>query len=92
MAIYLQGVKQIKQSGISARYIFIAPPSLQVLELRLRGRGTESEESVQKRLTQALKELEYSKIPGVHDKIIINDDLESAYRELEEFVYLPLNP
>jgi len=84
-----QGVKQIKNSGISARYVFVAPPSEAELEKRLRGRGTEKEESVQKRLAQAKVELEYSKTPGVHDIVIVNDDLEKAYKELEDFVYKP---
>ncbi|CCE26855.1 probable guanylate kinase [Claviceps purpurea 20.1] len=85
--IEMEGVKQIKQSSIAARYIFIAPPSLSALEARLRGRGTEDETSVQKRLAQAHKELEFSKTPGVHDKIIVNDDLDTAYKELEEYIY-----
>lgn len=58
-----------------------------VLEQRLRGRGTEKEESIQKRLAQAKNELDYSKTEGVHDLIIVNDDLEKAYTELEEFVF-----
>ncbi|KAG5983044.1 hypothetical protein E4U55_000940 [Claviceps digitariae] len=87
--IEMEGVKQIKQSSIAARYIFIAPPSLASLEARLRGRGTEDEASVQKRLAQAHKELEFSETPGVHDKIIINDDLDTAYKELEEYIYKP---
>ncbi|KID76740.1 Guanylate kinase [Metarhizium brunneum] len=85
--IEMEGVKQIKQSSIAARYIFIAPPSLETLEARLRGRGTENEASIQKRLNQANNELEFSKTPGVHDKIIINDDLDKAYNELEEYIY-----
>ena len=60
---------------------------MEVLEKRLRGRGTEKEESIQKRLAQARNELEYSETPGVHDLIIVNDDLENAYTELEEFVF-----
>lgn len=84
-----QGVKQIKQSTISARYVFIAPPSVKALEDRLRGRGTEKEESIQKRLEQAKVELEYSSTPGFHDKIIVNDDLDAAYKEFEDFVYKP---
>ncbi|EGR48601.1 uncharacterized protein TRIREDRAFT_107402 [Trichoderma reesei QM6a] len=88
--IEMEGVKQIKQSGISARYIFIAPPSIETLEQRLRGRGTETEQSIQERLAQAQKELDFSKTPGVHDIIIVNDDLESAYKKFEEFVYKPL--
>ena len=74
LLIGLQGVKQIRQSSKAARYVFIAPPSEQELEKRLRGRGTENEYNVQKRLNQAKKELEYSKTPGVHDLIIVNDD------------------
>jgi len=60
---------------------------MSVLESRLRGRGTEKEESVQKRLAQARTELEYSKTEGAHDLIIVNDDLETAYKELEEFIF-----
>ena len=82
-----QGVKQIKTSPLQARYVFIAPPSMEVLESRLRGRGTEKEENIQKRLAQAKNELDYSKTEGVHDLIIVNDDLEKAYKELEEFVF-----
>lgn len=71
--IEIEGVKQIKASGFPARFVFIAPPSEEELERRLRGRGTEKEEAIQKRLRQAKVELEYSKIPGMHDKIIVND-------------------
>ncbi len=87
--IEMEGVKQIKQSKFPARYIFIAPPSEEALEERLRGRGTEKEESIQKRLTQAKKELAYSKEPGAYDRLITNDDLSKAFAELEEFVYAP---
>jgi len=84
-----QGVKQIKQSHIAARFVFISPPSMKILEERLRGRGTEKEESIQKRLTQAKNELEYAETPGAHDIIIVNDDLEKAYQELEAFIFKP---
>ncbi|KAK5657633.1 hypothetical protein OQA88_2705 [Cercophora sp. LCS_1] len=87
--IEMEGVKQIKATGFPARYVFIAPPSEEELEKRLRGRGTDAEASIQKRLTQAKKELEFSKTPGVHDKIIVNNDLEAAYKELADFVYAP---
>ncbi|KAL2112046.1 hypothetical protein VUR80DRAFT_8723 [Thermomyces stellatus] len=85
--IEMEGVKQIKASGINARYVFIAPPSEEILEQRLRNRGTETEDSIQKRLRQAKNELEFSKTPGAHDIIIVNDDLETAYKELENFLY-----
>ncbi|UNI19914.1 Guanylate kinase [Purpureocillium takamizusanense] len=89
--IEMEGVKQIKQSDVPARFVFIAPPDCDILEARLRGRGTETEESIQKRLAQAKNELEYSKTPGVHDIIIVNDNLEKAYKQLEDFVYKPLD-
>lgn len=57
------------------------------MERRLRGRGTETEQSIQERLSQAQKELEFSQTPGVHDIIIVNDDLEESYKKFEEFVY-----
>jgi guanylate kinase len=84
-----KGVKQIKTSGFDARYVFISPPepALETLESRLRGRGTEKEESIQKRLLQAKNEIDYSKTEGVHDLIIVNDDLDTAYGELEEFIF-----
>ncbi len=92
--IEMKGVKQIqehqKRGTWDARYIFIAPPSVQALEERLRGRGTETEESVQKRMAQASRELEYAKTPGVHDLTIVNDDLERAYKELEDYIYKPV--
>ncbi|KAK1749800.1 guanylate kinase [Echria macrotheca] len=87
--IEMEGVKQIKATGFPARYVFIAPPSEEELEKRLRGRGTDKEESILKRLAQAKLELEYSKTPGVHDLIIVNNDLERAYKELVDFVYAP---
>lgn len=68
--IEMEGVKQIKASGMDARFVFVAPPSEEELEKRLRGRGTEKEESVLKRLEQAKRELEFSKTPGVHDLIV----------------------
>ncbi|TGJ87298.1 hypothetical protein E0Z10_g1441 [Xylaria hypoxylon] len=85
--IEMEGVKQIRKSSIDARFVFVKPPSFEALEQRLRGRGTEDESSVTKRLDQAKKELEYADIPGVHDIIIVNDNLDAAYKELEDYVY-----
>lgn len=88
--IDMNGVKNLKaDAGIDARYVFIKPSSFEALEARLRGRGTENEDDLQKRLSRARIELEYANMPGVYDKIIVNDDLERAYKELEGFVYRP---
>ena len=79
-------MKQVKKTDLKARYLFLSPPSLEVLEQRLTGRGTESKEAVEKRLKQAKVEMEFSKTPGVHDKIIVNDDLDTAYKEMSEWI------
>jgi guanylate kinase len=84
--IEMEGVKQIKaHPDIDARFLFVKPPSLEVLEERLRGRGTETEESLRRRLEQAGRELAFAE-EGVHDRVVVNDDLEKAYREVEEFM------
>ncbi|BFZ54229.1 guanylate kinase [Savitreella phatthalungensis] len=86
--IDMQGVKLVKalpSPGLNARYLFIAPPSEEVLEQRLRGRATDKEEAILARLAQAKAELAYANEPGAHDKIVVNDDLDKAYGELEAF-------
>lgn len=63
--------------------IFIAPPSLEILEARLRARATDTEETIQKRLQNARKELaEASKF----DLQVVNDDLDRAYRQIAEWL------
>lgn len=63
--------------------VFVTPPDLKTLEERLRARGTDSEEVIQKRLANASKELAQSRH---FDYRITNDDLESAYQTLKEIV------
>ncbi|KAI4202205.1 MAG: hypothetical protein LQ350_002720 [Teloschistes chrysophthalmus] len=84
--IEMEGVKQVKTTDLNARFLFLSPPSVEELERRLRGRGTEDEDSLKKRLDQAAKEMAFSKQEGVHDRIVVNDDLEKAYLEVEEWV------
>ncbi|CAJ0763217.1 20826_t:CDS:2, partial [Entrophospora sp. SA101] len=68
--IELQGVKSVKKTDLNARYLFIAPPSIEVLESRLRKRGTETESSIEARLKAAKEELEYADLEGSHDFIV----------------------
>lgn len=77
-------MKQVKKTDLNARYLFLQPPSVEILEKRLRGRGTDKEEDILARLKQAENEIEFAKT-GVHDQIIINDDLEKAWSEFEAF-------
>jgi guanylate kinase len=79
-------VKQVRNTNLNARFLFVAPPSVEELERRLRGRGTETEESIRKRVEQARVELEYAEREGSHDKVVVNDDLERAYKEMEEWI------
>mmetsp|Transcript_8221 Transcript_8221/g.6850 ORF Transcript_8221/g.6850 Transcript_8221/m.6850 type:complete len:164 (+) Transcript_8221:2-493(+) len=87
--IDVQGVESIKAStdlGFNPAYVFISPPSLEVLEKRLRDRNTETEEAIQKRLTTARKEMTYRDRPGFWDVVLINDDLDRCYGKLKAFV------
>ena len=87
--IDMQGVKQLKTSGLVAKYVFILPPSLEVLEQRLRERGTETEASLEKRLGAARAEMEYGRGEDNFQVVIVNDQLEKAYSQLRHCV-LPL--
>ncbi|MGB1055444.1 MAG: guanylate kinase [Flavobacteriales bacterium] len=75
--------------GDSALSIFVMPPSIGALELRLRGRGTEDEASVQKRLGKAAQELEAA---PAFDVQLVNDDLETAFSEATQLVSNFLQP
>lgn len=75
LEIEVQGCEQIKNLLPDCVTIFILPPSMEVLEKRLRRRGTESEEVLQGRLKTALSEIKYAEKA---DYIVINDKLEDA--------------
>lgn len=83
--IDMQGVKLVKNTDLNARYLFVAPPSIEELRARLEGRGTETAELLEKRLAAATSEMEYANT-GAHDKVIVNDDLDRAYQEFKEFI------
>ena len=80
--IDIQGVMKVKKSSLEPLYFFITPPSLEELEKRLRGRGTETEESIKKRLANSAKEMEYGHAAGNFDRIFVNADLKEAFEEL----------
>lgn len=82
-----QGVQAVKKTDLNARFLFLSPPSIEVLKQRLQARGTETPESFEKRIAAATAELEYSKQPGAYDRIIVNDDLEKAYKEFKDFIF-----
>ena len=67
----------------ACEFIFIMPPSFEELERRLRARGTESEESIRRRLANAKGEMDRA---GEYDHIIANDDLARAVREFTDLI------
>lgn len=75
-----QGALQVREATDEAVLVFIAPPSLEELRNRLTGRGTESAQEVEKRLSCAESELGYR---DKYDYIIINDDVETAAAKME---------
>ena len=72
------GLNLKKYFGEKALAVFIMPPSIEVLESRLRNRGSESEESLQKRVGKAVLELKYS---DEFDCIVVNDLLDKSSRD-----------
>ena len=82
--IDVQGADQLKAAYPAETVrIFLKPPSMGELERRLRARGTDSEESIQKRLMGAVKEMEHL---DRFDYVVVNDDLEAAYLQLAGIV------
>jgi len=84
--VEIEGVKNLKKTDLNCRFVFIKPPSFQALEQRLRSRGTESEESLLRRLAKAREELTYGEVPDNFDVVLVNDDIEEAYSNLRNFI------
>lgn len=84
LEIELEGARQVAKSFPSAQRIFIAPPSMAVLESRLRDRSTDSEAQIIKRLHHANLEVAAA---NEFDITIINDDLEIALQQLESAMF-----
>lgn len=77
--IEVQGALQVKTKRPETVRIFIAPPSWDELERRLKGRGTDSEEKIRNRLLRAKAELQTA---DVYDYFVINDSVDRAVREI----------
>ena len=85
LEIELAGARAIANIFPDAKRIFILPPSIEELEARIRTRGTNSEESIIKRLAIAREEIAAS---DEFDFQIVNDDLEKAIASLETAIFL----
>lgn len=84
LEIELEGARQIRRTFPKALRLFILPPSLWELEQRIRGRGTETEEAITKRLRRAQEEINAA---NEFDIQIVNDDLEKALESLEAALF-----
>jgi guanylate kinase len=80
LEIDVQGAAQIRGKLPLAIEVFILPPSREVLEQRIRARGQDTEEEIQRRLRRATQELELFR---EYDYVVVNDDLECAGRQLQ---------
>ena len=82
--IDVQGFKQVKQTSQDNVSIFILPPSLEELEQRLFNRGSESAESINKRLKNALIELRSAEI---FDYVVVNDEFDNTIKILSSILF-----
>ena len=84
LEIDVQGGLSVRASMPDAVLVFVEPPSVEELERRLRGRGTEDESQIETRLRNARSEMDRA---PEYDVRIVNDDLERACSELEEVIH-----
>jgi guanylate kinase len=89
LEIELEGARQVRRSFPAGFQVMIKPPSLEELERRIRGRGTDAEEAIQRRLERARVELAAE---AEFDATLLNGDLPQALAELEELLQLQDDP
>ena len=83
LEIDVKGAENVFKKVPDVVSIFIAPPSVEELRNRLKGRGTESDEVINNRVNAAAKELEYK---GLYKHVVINDKLEDAVEEIRQII------
>ena len=83
LEIEVQGALQVRSHYPEAVFVFVIPPTIDELEARLRGRGTETDEVIQKRLERAKAEFQY--IPK-YNYVLVNDTVNDAVSRLEAII------
>ena len=83
LEIEVLGARQVRERRDDACFIFLLPPSMKVLEDRLRGRGTDSPEQIRRRLERASKEIEEI---CDFDYAVVNDDLDRCVESVMEII------
>ncbi len=89
LEIELEGARQVRRHCPEAFQVFVRPPSLAELERRIRGRGTDSEEAIVRRLARAEEELQAE---PEFDAVVVNHELPQAVAELERLMGLEVTP
>ncbi|KAL3084046.1 hypothetical protein niasHT_033766 [Heterodera trifolii] len=85
--VELNGVRNFKALQFAAKFVLVRPPSIEVLEQRLRQRGSETEETIAKRLKHAKEDMEaVEKQPSLFDYVVINDILDKAYNDFLDVI------
>ena len=83
LEIEIEGAMKVRAKHPEGVYIFLFPPSIEALEERLKGRGTETDEVIAKRLARAKEEF---KMCTKYNYYVVNDDLEKAVEEIEAII------
>ena len=83
LVIEVEGAGNIRRLYPDCNTIFVRPPSYEELESRLRGRGTETEESIRRRMARAVEEMEYA---VDYNSVVVNDTVESCAEEIYELI------
>jgi len=86
--IDINGAKKIKENTSikSPYFVFVAPPSMKILEQRLRDRKTETEDAIQRRTANAQKEVDFGTAHGNFDEVLINNNLDHASLRLRQIL------
>lgn len=85
LEIELEGARQVRRTFPKGFQIFLAPPSFEDLESRIRGRGTDAEDAIQRRLRRAEEEL---RAVDEFDAVVVNDRIENALLQMERLMDL----
>lgn len=83
LEIEVQGALQVKEKFPQGTFLFLAPPDLEELENRIVGRGTESEETIRKRMEVAREEIE---LMDHYDYVVVNDEIEWACDRIRSII------
>eukprot|EP00501_MAST-03F_sp_TOSAG23-6_P001047 GSMAST32.ASY1.ANO1.1090.1 assembled CDS len=82
----IDAIRTVSEVGLNTRGIFVLPPSIKTLKNRLRGRNSETNETLAIRLAVAEKEMKYGRQIGNFDAVIVNDELNVAFEKVVENV------